>query len=100
MKTVREPSVGQNMKLTVTEKDILREFLETTTITKQDLIDFHLDHLATQKSCKLKYLADDYKIKYNRAEIALTIGKKLHWAKIKRVQFMKRDTPIRLEGAA
>lgn len=100
MKNVRELSVKKIMKLTATEQDVLKEFLETTSITKQELIEFHLDHLATQKSCKLKYLAADYGIKYNRAEIACIIGQKLHWAKIKSQQFLKRDRPIRLEGAA
>ena len=99
MKIIKNQSVAQSMKLTVTEKDELRGFLENKLI-KQDLIEYYLDHIKTKDSCKLKYLARDYKIKENRAEIALIIGHKLHWAKIKSVQFMKRDLPVRFDGVA
>jgi hypothetical protein len=97
MKNVRSQSVKENMQLTTTKKDMLKDLNEN--LTKHDLIDFYIDGMANGKD-KLKCLASDYGIKSSWANTAYEIGKKLMFKEINRVKRMRRDTPVRLEGAA
>ncbi len=98
MKTVREQSVAQNMRLTSTEKDMLKRLIEDDH-TEKCIIAYFITALA-HKSEPIRTIANKFSIKANWANTAYEIGKKLWFKDINRVKRMKRDTPMRLEGAA
>lgn len=94
MKIIKNQSVAQSMKLTVTEKDMLNELKEK--ITEKDLINFYIDYLANKsehRSDNLKSLAYGFGIKASWAYTAHEIGKKLMFKEISKIKRMKRDTP-------
>jgi hypothetical protein len=97
MKIIKNQSVQTSMKLTLVEKDMLKELNQN--LTNHDLIDFYIDGMANGLD-KLKSLASDYGIKTSWANTVYGIGKKLMFKELNKIKRMKRDTPIRLEGAA
>jgi hypothetical protein len=67
--------------------------------TERCLVAYFITVLS-HKSEDIKTIAAKWDIKGSWANTAFEIGKKLWFKDARRVKYMKRDTPVRLEGTA
>lgn len=97
MKTIKNQSVATSMKLNETEKDMLKRLMEDDH-TEQCIIAYFLTVLS-HKSENIRIIASQWDIKSSWANSVYEIGKKLWFRDIRKVRYMKRDRPVRLDVA-